>query len=48
MKHFRSKLSYANVVSTLCLMLLVGGGTAFAAAHLGKESVGAGSSRKEL
>jgi hypothetical protein len=31
MKRVRAKLSYANVVSTLCLILLVGGGTAFAA-----------------
>ncbi len=37
----RPKLTYANVVSTLCLFLLVGGGTAFAATQmLPKNSVG--------
>jgi hypothetical protein len=36
----RGKLSYANVISTLCLLLLLGGGTAYAATALGKESVG--------
>ncbi|MFT3863784.1 MAG: hypothetical protein QM729_05880 [Solirubrobacterales bacterium] len=40
MARLRGSLTYANVVSTLCLILLVGGGTAFAAAKLGKESVG--------
>jgi hypothetical protein len=40
MKRLSSKLTYANVISTLCLFLLVGGGTAFAASHLGKNSVG--------
>jgi hypothetical protein len=34
------KLTYANVVSTLCLFLLLGGG-AYAAGQLGKNSVGA-------
>jgi len=38
--HLRGKLTYANVVSTLCLCLLVGGGSAFAAAKLAKNSVG--------
>jgi hypothetical protein len=41
------KLSYANVTSTLCLVLLVGGGTAFAASQLGKESVGTKQLKKE-
>ncbi len=36
----RPKLSYANVVSTLCLFLLLTGGAAYAASHLGKNSVG--------
>ncbi len=40
MKHLRGKLTYANVISTLCLVLLVGGGTALAATHLPKNSVG--------
>ena len=40
MHRLRARLSYANVISTLCLVLLLGGGTAYAASHLGKESVG--------
>jgi hypothetical protein len=39
-KTLRGKLTYSNVISTLCLFLLLGGGTAFAASHLGKNSVG--------
>jgi hypothetical protein len=41
MKNLRCKLTYANVISTLCLFLLLGGGAAFAASQLGKNSVGA-------
>ena len=37
MKKLRGKLTYANVVSTLCLFLLVGGASAFAAGQLAKE-----------
>ena len=34
----RRHLSYANMVSTLCLVLLLGGGTAYAAAKItGKD-----------
>jgi hypothetical protein len=33
MKKAASKLSYANVVSTICLFLLLGGGAAYAAGH---------------
>ena len=33
------KLTYANVMSTLCFFLLLGGG-AYAAGHLGKNTVG--------
>ena len=40
MKPIRDKLSYANVVSTLCLFLLLGSGVAYAASHLGKNSFG--------
>lgn len=40
MNRLRSKLTYSNVISTVCLFLLVGGGTAFAAGHLAKNSVG--------
>ena len=41
MKRLRPKLSYANVVSTLCLLLVLGGGTAYAASQvLPEDSVG--------
>lgn len=40
MKKIRGKLTYANVVSSLCLFLLLGGGAAFAAGQLAKNSVG--------
>src|SRR6476620_4036641 len=40
MKKIQGKLTYANVVSTLCLFLLLGGGVAFAATQLPKNSVG--------
>jgi hypothetical protein len=40
MKRIRAKITYANVISTLCLFLLVGGGAAWAAIHLPKNSVG--------
>jgi hypothetical protein len=40
MKRLSGKLTYANVISTFCLVLLLGGGTAYAASQLGKESVG--------
>jgi hypothetical protein len=40
MKHLLSRLSYANVISTLCLVLVLGGGTAYAATQLAKNSVG--------
>ena len=36
----RGRLSYANITSTLCLFLLLGGGAAFAATQLAKNSVG--------
>jgi hypothetical protein len=40
MKRFLPRLTYANVVSTLCLFLLVGGASALAANKLAKNSVG--------
>jgi hypothetical protein len=41
-KTLRGKLTYSNVISTLCLFLLLGGGTALAASQmLPKNSVGA-------
>lgn len=46
-KRMGSKLTYSNVISTLCLVLLLGGGTAYAASQLGKESVGTRQLRKE-
>lgn len=39
MKSLKTKLTYANVISTLCLFLLLGGG-AYAATQLPKNSVG--------
>ncbi|MGA8745150.1 MAG: hypothetical protein WB507_04730 [Solirubrobacterales bacterium] len=36
----RGKLTYANVISTLALFLVLSGGAAYAASHLGKNSVG--------
>jgi hypothetical protein len=46
MKRLRPKLTYANAVATLALVLVVGGGSAYAAGHLAKESVGARQLRK--
>lgn len=40
MKHFRDKLTYANVMSTISVFLLLGGASAFAATQLAKNSVG--------
>lgn len=40
MKKIRPRLSYANVISTLALFLVVAGGSAFAATQLAKNSVG--------
>jgi hypothetical protein len=39
-KQVRKRLTYANVVSSLCLFLLLGGGAAFAACQLCKNTVG--------
>jgi hypothetical protein len=39
-KTLRGRLTYANVISTLCLFLVLGGGAAFAATQLPKNSVG--------
>lgn len=46
MQRFRAKLTYSNVISSVCLFLLLGGGTAFAASQLGKESVGTNQLKK--
>lgn len=37
--NLRSRLSYANVVATLALVLAVGGGTVYAASELGRNDV---------
>ena len=47
MHHIRGKLTYANVVATLALFLVLAGGTAFAAVQLEKESVGTSALKKE-
>ena len=41
MNRLRGNLTYSNVMVTVLALLVLGGGTAYAAAHLGKESVGA-------
>ena len=41
MKTVRSRLTYANVMTTIGLFLLLAGGTAVAAKQLGKKTVGA-------
>ena len=40
MKQLRKRLSYANVMSTIAVFLVIGGASAFAAVQLGKNSVG--------
>jgi hypothetical protein len=41
MDRLRGKLTYSNVVSTICLCLLLGGGTAYAAiSSVGKNTIG--------
>ena len=40
MKQLRQRLTYANVMSTLAVFLVIGGGAAFAATQLPKNSVG--------
>jgi hypothetical protein len=47
LKSIRKRLTYANVVSSIALFLVVAGGTAFAASQLGKESVGTRQLKKE-
>jgi len=39
-RRVHGELTYANVVSTVALFLVLGGGAAYAAAHLAKNSVG--------
>lgn len=40
MRHFRDNLTYANIMSTISVFLLLGGASAFAASQLAKNSVG--------
>jgi hypothetical protein len=40
LKHSRKRLTYANVISSIALFLVLGGATAIAANQLGKNSVG--------
>lgn len=40
MKHLRKRLTYANVMSSIAVFLVLGGATAIAAGQLGKNSVG--------
>jgi hypothetical protein len=40
MRWIKGRLTYANIVATLALFIAVGGASAFAAAHLAKNSVG--------
>lgn len=47
MKRLHRKLTYANLVSTLALFLVLAGGGAFAAGKLAKNSVGTRQIRKE-
>lgn len=46
MKQIRMRLTYANVMSSLAVFLVLGGATAFAASQLGKNSVGTNQLKK--
>jgi hypothetical protein len=46
MHRIRGKLTYSNVVASLALFLVLGGGTALAASQLEKESVGTSQLKK--
>jgi hypothetical protein len=39
LRKLRSRLTYANVVSTIALVLAVGGGTAYAATRIGTDNI---------
>ena len=41
MKQIRKRFTYANVMSSIAVFLVLGGATALAAGHLGKNTVGA-------
>lgn len=47
MSRIRKRLTYANVISTLALLLVVGGGSAVAASQFGKETIGSRALKNE-
>ena len=47
MSRIRKRITYANVISTLALVLVVGGGSAIAASQFGKETIGSNALKKE-
>ncbi|MBN9621704.1 MAG: hypothetical protein J0H06_01945, partial [Actinobacteria bacterium] len=47
MSRIRKHLTYANVIATLALVLVVGGGSASAASQYGKETIGSRAIKKE-
>jgi hypothetical protein len=47
MKLVRKRLTYANLMSSIAVFLVLGGATAFAAGHLGKNTVGSKQLKKE-
>lgn len=47
MKSVRKRLTYANVMSSLAVFLVLAGGSAFAATQLGKNTVGTKQLKKE-
>ena len=47
MSQIRKRLTYANVMSTIAVFLVLGGATAFAASTLGKNTVGSKQLKKE-
>jgi hypothetical protein len=47
MHRITSRLTYANVIATLALFLVLAGGTAFAASQFGKESIAGRALKKE-
>ena len=47
MKQIRTRITYANVMSSIAVFLVLGGATALAAGHLGKNSVGSKQLKKE-
>jgi len=46
-KQLRKRLTYANVMSSLAVFMVLGGASAFAATQLAKESVGTNQLKKE-